>query len=207
MTAFRIRNDADHARAMELIDQLWDAAPGTPEGETLQLMAELVEAYEAKDLARVLPPPDPRELIRFKLRELDISQRELGRRLSWSKGRVSEVLSGTRSLSLNMILDLERVLGLPPGLLVQDRSETSDEGTWVRLPAKLVVDAQKAAFAGCSGLEELVERAVRAALTFHTLTRSQASGGTLSRTRAMAGPSKREASRDARSVTRERMAA
>jgi HTH-type transcriptional regulator/antitoxin HigA len=116
--AFPIRNDDDHARAIELVDALWSATPGSPEHDLLEVMAALIHLYESE--RRDLPPPDPRALIAFKLRELSWSQRELGRRLGWSSGRVSEVLSGRRPLTLRMVQDLGRVLGLRAGALVWD---------------------------------------------------------------------------------------
>ena len=117
-SAFPIRNDDDHARAIELVDALWSATPGSPEHDLLEVMAALIHLYESE--RRELPPPDPRALIAFKLRELGWSQRELGRRLGWSSGRVSEVLSGRRPLTLRMVQDLGRVLGLRAGALVSD---------------------------------------------------------------------------------------
>jgi HTH-type transcriptional regulator / antitoxin HigA len=123
-SAFPLRNDADYQRALALLDDLWDAEPGSPEADVLDIMATLIEVYE-KGL-RTLPPADPRQVIAFKLRDIGWTQRELGRRLGWGSGRVSEVVSGRRSLTLRMVQELSAVLGLPPGLLVHDlRAEDS----------------------------------------------------------------------------------
>jgi HTH-type transcriptional regulator/antitoxin HigA len=126
MHAFPIHDNADHARAVDLVDQLWDAPSGSPEADLRDVMAELIERFEAQGLSQLLPPPDPRAVIDARRKELRLSQRELGERLGWkSSGRVSEVLSRKRQLTLEMVRDLERVLGIEPGLLVADRSPTS----------------------------------------------------------------------------------
>lgn len=132
--AFPIRNDHDLDRAVSLVSALWDAAPGTPEADVLEVMAALINAYERS--RRALPPADPRALIDFKLRELSWTQRELGRRLGWGSGRVSEVLSGKRPLTLSMVRHLAEVLAIPPGALVAD-AHGPDDGRWVRLPPAL----------------------------------------------------------------------
>ena len=131
MLPFPLHNDADYQRALTLVDELWDAAPGSPEADVLDVMATLIEVYEKRQ--RTLPPADPRVLLTFKLRELGWTQRELGRRLGWGSGRVSEVLSGRRALTLRMVQELSAVLGLPPGLLVQ-REALLTEATRLGLP-------------------------------------------------------------------------
>lgn len=133
MHAFPIRNDADRERAIALIDDLWSAEPGTVEHDTLHVMSELVDAYDAR--RSTLPAADPVELVAFKLRELGWSQRELGRRLGWGGGRVSEVLGRRRPLTLAMVRDLSRVLDLPAGLLVHERLAADEGGVWMHLPA------------------------------------------------------------------------
>lgn len=130
-TAFPIRNDTDLARAVALIEELWDAEPGSPESDLREVMAALVDRYEAARSA--LPAGDPVELIRFKLRERRMSQRELGRALGWGAGRVSEVLSRKRPLTLAMVRQLARALEIPPGLLVHDLLEEPEDVTWVAL--------------------------------------------------------------------------
>lgn len=121
MRAFPIHDEHDLERAHALVERLWDAEPGTEEGDLLEVMATLVDAYEAQ--RSVLPPANPRELIRFKLDELGWSGRELARRLGWSGGRVSEVLNGKRNLTLAMVRQLSAALEIPAGLLVHDGAE------------------------------------------------------------------------------------
>ena len=131
MHAFLIHNDADLTRAVALVDSLWDAAPGSPEHELLHVMSTLIDQYEARHSS--LPSADPVEILAFKLRELGWSQRELGRRLGWSTGRVSEVLGRKRPLTLRMVRELSLVLNLEPGLLVHDVAEPDGYGRWLQL--------------------------------------------------------------------------
>ncbi len=175
MRAFPVRNDADLARAIDLVDELWDAAPGTPEADLREVMAELIEHYEARALREILPPPDPREVVRARMRELDLSQRELSRRMGWpSFGRLSEILSGKRRMNADHARDLERALGLAPGTLVPDtRSLTLDE-RWVRLPSDLVSTAASRRWLGHADLESLAAAALRSFLTRAVPLRSEA---------------------------------
>jgi HTH-type transcriptional regulator/antitoxin HigA len=152
MHAFPIRNDADLHRAVALIDTLWNAEPGSVEDDTLQVMSQLVDAYEAR--TSTLPPGDPVDIIRFKLNELHWTQNELARRLGWTSGRVSEVLNRRRPLTLTQVRDLSRILDLPAGLLVHDVADAAHRGRWVHLGAERVVHAT----------DEQVVLAVQAAL-------------------------------------------
>ncbi len=131
LSAFPLRNDADYQRALVLLDELWDALPGSAEADVLDVMATLIDVYEKRH--RTLPPADPRQVIAFKLRDLGWTQRELGRRLGWGSGRVSEVLSGRRALTLRMVQELSVALGLPPGLLVHDLRVEEPEAVNLRI--------------------------------------------------------------------------
>lgn len=168
MHAFLIRNEEDYARAIELVDALWDSVPGTPEHHTLDVMAELIDRYESAH--RDLPAPDPIALIRFKLKELRWSQRELGRRLEWPAGRVSEVLGGKRALTLRMVQDLARVLELPPGLLVPGaQAHTPAEVDVIEAP--LVRKLREAAASVGQSVESFVDFCVHQAQELRPVVR------------------------------------
>ena len=169
--AFPIHNDTDHRRALELIESLWAAPAGTPEGDVLDVMSSLVEAYEKQHHA--LPPAEPLTLIGFKLKELRWSQRELARRLGWGGGRVSEVLSGKRPLTLRMVQDLGAVLGLPAGLLVHDARADEPDHVWVRVTSAQAVRAMHLGFQG-GDLESVVRRLLDRALQPPSYTVTQA---------------------------------
>lgn len=133
LTPFPIRDDADYDRALRLIDELWDAEPGTPEHDVFEIMVTLASTYDKARRDKVLDPGDPVELVQFKLRELGLSQRELGRRLGWGSGRVSEVLNRKRPLTLRMVQQLSVVLDIPPGALVHDVRSAPEQAEWVQV--------------------------------------------------------------------------
>lgn len=132
-TPFPIRDDADYDRALKLIEELWDAEPGTPEHDVFEIMATLASTYDKARRDKILDPGDPVELIQFKLRELGLSQRELGRRLGWGSGRVSEVLNRKRPLTLRMVQQLSVALDMPPGALVHDVRSAPEQSEWVQV--------------------------------------------------------------------------
>jgi HTH-type transcriptional regulator/antitoxin HigA len=110
-----IHDDADHAHALVRIDALWGALPDTPEGEELEVLVTLVDAYEARHHA--IAPPDPIEAIRFRMEQLGLTRKDLEPLLG-SRARVSEVLSRKRPLTLAMIHRLRQGLGLSADVLL-----------------------------------------------------------------------------------------
>ncbi|MGM0575074.1 MAG: helix-turn-helix domain-containing protein [Myxococcota bacterium] len=158
-----IRNDEDLERAFAQIDELWDSAPGTDAWDELDVLITLVDAYEAEHHA--LPPGDPIELIRCKLRELDWSQNELGRRLGWSSGRVSEILSEKRSLTLPMVRQLSSVLAIPPGLLVgaQEGVPAMDEG-WFQVSPLVLAKVREVASREGESVSAWIDRTLKTAV-------------------------------------------
>lgn len=155
-----IRTDADLDAALARVDELWGADPATPEGEELDVLLVLVQAYEA---AIALPPGDPLDIVRFKLDEVGWTQNELARRLGWSSGRVSEVLNGRRELTVAMVKALSSTLDLPAGLLLGDpKPAVRAGGSVASVTLTDEAAAAVAAFAACHGWEreEAVSRLV-----------------------------------------------
>ncbi len=111
-----VRTEADYEAALKRIDLLMDADPDTPEGEQLEVLVTLVEAYEAEHYALGLP--DPIEAIEFHMERLGLTRRDL-EPLIGSRARVSEVLNRKRPLTLRMIRNLTNRLGIPAKVLVQ----------------------------------------------------------------------------------------
>lgn len=114
-----IRNEADYDAALAAVDALMDAEPGTPDGDRLDVLVTLIESYEARHWA--IDPPDPLEAIRLRMEQKNMRQRDLEPMIG-SRGRVSEVLSGKRSLTLAMIRRLAKGLDLSPEILIQEIS-------------------------------------------------------------------------------------
>ncbi|MFO7631615.1 MAG: hypothetical protein R6W76_03695 [Caldilinea sp.] len=111
-----IHNDDDSAAALQEIDRLWDAADGTPEADTLEILVTLVEAYERNRYE--LPPPDPIEAIEYFLESRGWTRKELEPYIG-SRGRVSEIMGRKRPLTITMIRNLERATGIPASILIQ----------------------------------------------------------------------------------------
>jgi HTH-type transcriptional regulator/antitoxin HigA len=110
-----IRTKEDHASALKRIETLMCAAPGSAEGEELDILATLVDAYEAKHHA--IDAPTPVAAIQFRIEQQGLSRKDLEPILG-SRSRVSEILAGKRSLTLNMIRRLKSGLGIPADLLI-----------------------------------------------------------------------------------------
>jgi HTH-type transcriptional regulator / antitoxin HigA len=117
MTIKPIRSRTDHQRALARIGKLMalDPAPGTPEGDELEVLAQVVEGYEKKHFD--LGEPEPKELIAFAMEQRGLTKKDMIPFLG-TPSRVSEILSGKRSLTLPMIAKLHRGLNLPLASLV-----------------------------------------------------------------------------------------
>src|SRR5689334_9715087 len=100
MDVIPIRTESDHKAALKEVERLWDAAPGTPEADRLEVLFTLVEAYEARH--HPIPPPDPIEAVLYYIESRGVSPRDLVPIIG-SRGRVSEVLNRKRPLTLAMI--------------------------------------------------------------------------------------------------------
>jgi len=111
-----IKTKADHQAALVQIEELWDAAPGSEEADTLEVLAVLVDAYE-NEAVEILPP-DPVDAILFRMEQRGMARAELQEVLGVSRGRLSEVLSGKRDLSKAMIRRLVARLDIPAEILI-----------------------------------------------------------------------------------------
>ena len=111
-----IKTDADHAEAVREIEALWGAAEGTEDGDRLDVLLTLADAYE--DQRWPVESGDPVEVIRSAMALNGRSQSELAGVLG-SASRASEVLSRRRALTLPMIRALSEQWRIPAALLVQ----------------------------------------------------------------------------------------
>jgi HTH-type transcriptional regulator/antitoxin HigA len=111
-----IRTEADYDAALAEIDTLMDAEPGSPEGDRLDILVTLVEAYEARHWH--IDPPDPIEAIKLRMQQRGLTRQDLEKVLG-SKSRVSEVLNRKRPLTLDMIRRLHDLWGIPAESLIQ----------------------------------------------------------------------------------------
>lgn len=116
ITIHPIHTDEDHAAALREIEQLWNAEPGTPDGDRLDILFLLVEAYEKEHFP--IAPPDPIDMIEFVMEQRGLTQKDMIPYLG-SRARVSEILNRRRPLSLEMIRKLQAGLGIRADILVQ----------------------------------------------------------------------------------------
>ena len=111
-----IKTDADYQAALKEIESLMMAAPDSPEGEKLDVMVTLIEAYEAKHFP--LDLPDPIEAIKFEMERKGLTVKDLEPMIGKSN-RVYEILNHKRSLTLKMIRNLHEKLGIPAESLIK----------------------------------------------------------------------------------------
>lgn len=91
--------------------------PNTPVADELEILSILVENYEQKHYP--VPPPNPLEAIKFRLEQAGVNEKELTQLLG-GRSRKSEILSGKRKLSLNMIRELHNKLKIPAETLIAE---------------------------------------------------------------------------------------
>jgi len=111
-----IRTSRDYESAMKAIERLWGARAGTPEGDRLDVLATLIEAYEAEQYP--MDPPDPIEAIKFRMEQKGLTRKDLAKILG-TRTRVSEVLNRRRNLSIGMIRQLHKKLGISAEVLIR----------------------------------------------------------------------------------------
>jgi Predicted transcription regulator containing HTH domain len=119
-----IKTEADYEAALQEIEALMTAEPNTPDGDRLEVLVTLVEAYEAKHFP--LDLPDPVEAIKFVMEQRNLTVKDLVPMIG-QPNRVYEVLNRTRPLTLKMIRRLHRDLGIPAESLLQkgNRGQTT----------------------------------------------------------------------------------
>ena len=132
-----IRNEADYDAALARIDALMDAEPGTPEGEELDVLTDLVEHYEEKSVPMGFPSPVA--AIEFRLEQQGLTPRDLIPFIG-GRAKVSEVLSGKRRLTMPMARALHEHLGIPADVLLQRPGVALGGGAecleWSRFPLR-----------------------------------------------------------------------
>lgn len=115
-----ITTEADYKAALAEIKRLWDAAPATPERNLLEVWAMLAHHYERE--REPLPRLDPAQAIRFRLDQLGLNRKAL-LPIFGSSGRVSEILSGKRSLTLEHIVALHERFEIPFESLIVSKTK------------------------------------------------------------------------------------
>lgn len=110
-----IKTKKEHELALKAIDSLWNAKANTPQGDKLDLLTTLVEAYEEKKFE--ILPPRPIEAIKFRMEQDGLNNTDLAKILG-GRNRVSEVMSKKRHLTLQMIRNLNQKFHIPAESLI-----------------------------------------------------------------------------------------
>lgn len=105
-----VKTKKDYNAALKRIEMLFDSRTNTPEGDELEILVTLVEAYEKKHFN--IAPPDPVEAIKFRMGQLGLKQSDLSKAMG-GKNRVSEILNRKRQLTADMMRKLHKQFNIP----------------------------------------------------------------------------------------------
>ena len=111
-----LRTERDYEDALAEIGRLWGARAGARDGDRLDILATLVDAYESENFP--MDPPDPIEAIKFRMEQQGLTRKDL-EAIPGGRTRVSEVLNRKRGLSINMIRRLHEALGISADVLIR----------------------------------------------------------------------------------------
>jgi HTH-type transcriptional regulator/antitoxin HigA len=111
-----IRTKRDHEAALKEVEHLWGAKTGTRDGNRLDVLATLIDAYEAEHTP--MDPPDPIEAIKFRMEQQGLTRRDL-EEIIGTRTRIAEVLNRKRGLSVGMIRRLHERLGISAEVLIR----------------------------------------------------------------------------------------
>ncbi|MBI3621721.1 MAG: helix-turn-helix domain-containing protein [Nitrospirae bacterium] len=111
-----IKTRRDYAAALKEIERLFDARSGAPDGDRLEVLTALVTVYEENH--HTIPPPNPIEAIQYYMDSRGLTRRDLEKYLG-SRARVSGILNQKRPLTMEMIRNLHKGLGIPAEVLIQ----------------------------------------------------------------------------------------
>ncbi len=112
-----IKTEKDYYEALDRIEQIFDAAVGSPEGDEAEILSLLIENFENEFYA--IDAPDPIEAIKIRMEEMNLKQKDLIGIIG-PKSKVSEVLNKKRMLSVDMIRKLSESLMLSASILIKD---------------------------------------------------------------------------------------
>jgi HTH-type transcriptional regulator / antitoxin HigA len=130
-----IKNEKDYNTVLSRIEELMDAEQGTDKMDELELLTALVEMYEQKHYP--IDRPDPVYAIKFRMEQMGLVQKDMIPYFG-SKSKVSEVLNGKRPLTLSMMRELNKGLGIPAEILLKepgrDFPDQAQDMEWSKFP-------------------------------------------------------------------------
>lgn len=112
-----IKTQKDYKDALKRLEKIFDAKPGTKQADELEILSILIEKYENEKYP--ITSPDPIAAIKFRMEQMGYKQKDLENIIGY-RGRVSEILSKKRKLSLEMIRRLHIGLQIPTDILLQE---------------------------------------------------------------------------------------
>jgi HTH-type transcriptional regulator/antitoxin HigA len=111
-----IRSRRDYEAAIKAVERLWGAKAGTRDGDRLDVLATLIDSYEAEHYP--MDPPDPVEAIKFRMEQQGLTRRDL-EEIIGTRTRIAEILNRKRGLSIAMIRRLHERLGISADVLIR----------------------------------------------------------------------------------------
>ena len=117
-----IRTKRDYEAALKEVERLWGAKTGTRDGDRLDVLATLIDAYEAEHYP--MDPPDPIEAIKFRMEQQGLTRRDL-EEIIGTRTRIAEVMNRRRGLSIAMIRRLHERLGISADVLIRPSRKKS----------------------------------------------------------------------------------
>jgi len=146
-----IKTEKDYQEALKLVEKLMslDPNPDSAEGEQLNLLSALIEDYESKNFPETLP--NPIEAIKFRMEQSDLKPADLVPYIG-SRSRVSEILSGKRQLTIDMVRALSDGLGIPAKVLIK-KSEAGDDSEYKNWDNHLVAEMETRGYFGNASLK------------------------------------------------------
>jgi HTH-type transcriptional regulator/antitoxin HigA len=111
-----IKTEAEYRKALNRVEQIFDASKKTAQGDELELLSMLIDKYESEKYP--IEMPDPIDAIVFRMEQMGYTQTDLADIIGL-KSRASEILNKKRKLTLEMIRSLQEKLNIPASVLVQ----------------------------------------------------------------------------------------
>jgi len=155
-----IKTENDYEEALKLAETLMsrDPDPDSDEGEQLSLLSALIQDYETKVFPTTLP--NPIDAIKFRMEQADLKPADLIAYIG-SRSRVSEILSGKRQLTLEMVRALEAGLGIPAKVLIK-KPDLNDDTDYRHWDSRLVSEMESRGYFGTSSRERSSEELLKA---------------------------------------------
>jgi len=146
-----IKTEQDYKEALKLVEDLitLDPQPDSAEGEQLSLLSILIQEYEARTFPEILP--DPIGAIKFRMEQANLKASDLIPYIG-SRSRVSEILSGKRQMTLDMVRALSEGLGIPAKVLLR-KPELGAEPEYETWNNRLLVEMEKRGYFGSASLK------------------------------------------------------